>query len=506
MSESGGVEQLREELARKAGQLATIQGVAARVNTTLDLDALLDLVLDALHAELGFDHTMLLLLTPGSDELVVRASRGYGDRGLGACVKVGQGPVGVAARRGKVLRMNNIRMKSRYTASMRHHAQVQVGGAAGVDAPPAPAIGAAPRGLPGLSDVDSQMAIPLSVPDRNTGTARLIGVIAVKSPRPGPFNALDQELVTTIASLAASALDNARLYSEQAELMNAYERFVPKQFLRFLERTRITDVQLGDQIEMAMSVLFSDIRSFTTLSEQMTPEENFAFLNAYLGYVAPAIQEHDGFIDKYIGDAIMALFPSSPDDAVRGGIGMLARVRAYNEHRVTRGRDPIGIGIGIHTGKLMLGTVGFADRMEGTVISDSVNLAARIEGLTKRYGAALMVTQDTVDGLVDRTAYCLRYLDRVKVKGKTEPVVVYEVFDADEPERKTRKIATLADFERGLADYYGRRFDAAIEAFDAVLSELSDDVVAAMFKARAQELVGVTLDDNWAGVVKLDSK
>ncbi len=480
------------ELARIRSELRTIQSVAQRVNTTLDLDELLDVVLDSLHDELQFDHTMLFLHSRDADHVVLRASRGYPGKGIGATVKIGKGPIGVAARRHKVLRMNNIRAKSLYARN--------VGRAMGAK------NRAAAVALPGLEQVDSQIAIPLLVKDRQSGGDRLIGVVAVESAQPMAFNAIDEDLVATIANLAAAALDNARLYTEQAALMNAYERFVPKQFLNFLERERITEVQLGDQIEMSMSVLFSDIRSFTTLSEQMTPEENFAFLNAYLGHVAPAIREHGGFIDKYIGDAIMALFPASADDAVKGAVGMLERVHAYNARRVADGRDPIAIGIGIHTGTLMLGTVGFADRMEGTVISDAVNLAARIEGLTKRYGATLMVTEDTVAKLADANAYSLRFLDRVKVKGKTEPVKVYEAFDGDPADVRARKSARLPDHDAAMTAYYQRDFESAVVRFTALLDSDPDDKAAAIFQARAEALIGVELPADWDGVEKLDTK
>jgi class 3 adenylate cyclase len=136
-----------------------------------------------------------------------------------------------------------------------------------------------------------------------------------------------------------------------------------------------------------MSILFSDIRSFTTLSESMMPDENFAFINAYLERMGPVIRDHNGFIDKYIGDAIMALFKNA-DDALRAGLAMLDTLDQFNAGRRAAGQQPIAIGIGINTGSLMLGTIGERHRMDGTVISDAVNLAARVESLTKDYKGA----------------------------------------------------------------------------------------------------------------------
>lgn len=142
-----------------------------------------------------------------------------------------------------------------------------------------------------------------------------------------------------------------------------------------------------------MSVLFANIRSFTSLSEKMTPADNFKFINAYLSRMQPVINQHHGFIDKYIGDAIMALFSGDADNAVQAGIAMLQKLAEYNQSRQRSGYVPIQIGIGINTGLLMLGTVGGEERMDGTVISDAVNRASRIEGMTKMYGATLLITE-----------------------------------------------------------------------------------------------------------------
>ncbi|MEG3844496.1 ATP-binding protein, partial [Microcoleus sp. herbarium14] len=168
-----------------------------------------------------------------------------------------------------------------------------------------------------------------------------------------------------------------------AKLNAAYGRFVPHDFLSLLEKPSIIEVKLGDNQERDMTVLFADIRSFTALSEQMTPPENFAFINTYLGRVSPAIRKNHGFIDKYIGDAVMALFPTFPEDGVRAAIDMQQEVNFFNEQREKNGLFPIKIGVGLHAGNLMLGTIGERERMESTVIADAVNLASRLEGLTK---------------------------------------------------------------------------------------------------------------------------
>jgi len=140
---------------------------------------------------------------------------------------------------------------------------------------------------------------------------------------------------------------------------------VPREFLGLLGKESIEHVNLGDQIALELTVLFADIRAFTTLSEDMSPTENFNFLNSYLSRISPVVRRNRGFIDKYLGDGIMALFPRTPLDAVRTGLELMETVRVFNGHRANSGYRPIGIGVGINTGSLMLGTIGRARAWRG---------------------------------------------------------------------------------------------------------------------------------------------
>jgi PAS domain S-box-containing protein len=280
--------------------------------------------------------------------------------------------------------------------------------------------------------------------------------------------------------------ERARFTNELFQLNKAYERFVPRQFLQFLEKSSIIDVELGDQVQLEMSVLFSDIRDFTALSEKMTPEDNFKFINSYLSRMEPAITENHGFIDKYIGDAIMALFSGEADNAVKAGIAMLNRLDEYNQHRANSGFAPIQNGIGINTGSLMLGTVGGQNRMDGTVISDAVNLASRIESLTKEYGVSLLISQQTFSRLQNPTDYAIRQVDRVKVKGKEEVVTVYEVFDADRAEVKEKKLATLQTYTEACSYYNLNAYAEAAQRFEDCLRQNPSDRVAQIYLKRTQ--------------------
>jgi len=280
--------------------------------------------------------------------------------------------------------------------------------------------------------------------------------------------------------------ERIRFTDKLFQLNKAYERFVPNQFLQFLEKSSIIDVELGDQVQLEMSVLFSDIRDFTTLSESMTPEDNFRFINSYLSRMEPVINENNGFIDKYIGDAIMALFSGEADNAVKAGIAMLQGLVEYNQNRANFGCAPIQIGIGINTGTLMLGTVGGQNRMDGTVISDAVNLASRVESLTKNYGVSLLITQETYSRLENLSQYAVRTLDTVKVKGKSELVTVYEVFDADPPEIKAGKLATLELFAEAKAIYWEGKFAEAARLFSECWRQNQGDRAAKIYWERCQ--------------------
>ncbi|PJZ53275.1 adenylate/guanylate cyclase domain-containing protein [Leptospira adleri] len=226
-------------------------------------------------------------------------------------------------------------------------------------------------------------------------------------------------------SAAFVSIEN--LSADLTRTNQSYSRFVPLEFLKFLGKKNITEIELGDQTQKEMTILFSDIRSFTQLSEKMTPKDNFDFLNSYMGRMGPIIRKHGGFVDKYLGDGIMALFPDSPDDAVEAAKEMKATLEDHNQSRLERNYDPIRIGIGIHTGVLMLGTIGEEARMDGTVISDAVNLASRIEGLTKEYGVDILLSDESYQKIRNRKKYVFQELGKVSVKGKENTVGVYEI-------------------------------------------------------------------------------
>jgi hemerythrin len=279
----------------------------------------------------------------------------------------------------------------------------------------------------------------------------------------------------------------AAVRQQLVDTEKAFGRFVPRELLHFLAIDNVRGVRLGMQTEKKLTILFADIRNFTGLSETMTPQENFDFLNSYLSQMEPTILPFRGVIDKYIGDAIMALFPEETDDAVGSALAMLERLETYNKGRTRAGYMPIRIGIGINTGIVMLGTVGGSGRMEGTVISDAVNLASRLEDMSKTFGVPLLISEHTLHSLTDPSRYCIRFLARSRVKGKQEAQSVYEVFDGDVPAMRAAKLRTRKRFEEAMAFYFVADIYRARTRLVRCIEESPDDMPARLYLARCDE-------------------
>ncbi len=341
-------------------------------------------------------------------------------------------------------------------------------------------------GVKKVNQGDLMVTVPVKVEDE-------IGFLS------NSFNSMVQSIQKARKELKG-ALDH------QVELTDSYSCFVPKEFLQFLEKDSIIDIHLGDNIQKEMTILFSDIRSFTRLSENMTPQENFNFINNCLSIMGPVVRKHNGFIDKYIGDAIMALFPHRAEDAVRAAISMQNTLKTYNLHRKKSGYEPIQIGIGINTGAMMLGTIGEEKRMEGTVISDTVNLASRLEGLTKIYGASIIVSRNTKAGIEMPADFHFRFLDKVQVKGKEKWIEVYEIFDSDPEKLIEMKLKTKDDFERGIQLFQKSMLEEALKCFSRVAEINNSDKACLLYMNRCEHMRTYGIPEAWDGVTAMQHK
>jgi two-component system sensor histidine kinase ChiS len=268
---------------------------------------------------------------------------------------------------------------------------------------------------------------------------------------------------------------------------SAYSHYVPHEFLRYLGRDSIIDVQLGDNVEMEAAVLVSDIRDFTTLSEHMTPDENFTFINSYLAIAGPPIRKNDGFIDRYTGDSVMAVFPGGADDALGAARDTMASLAQYNLERERKGQPPIRIGIGMHLGRLRLGIVGELQRRQGDIFADAVNVASRIEGMTKTFGSAVIVSEAFLSNLsdADRALPQRRALGRVVVKGRNEAVVLHEAFEFDAADLVAHKLDTRAAFEQAQLHYQAGLYAESIALLGPILRANDGDAAVRYLLAEA---------------------
>ncbi len=280
----------------------------------------------------------------------------------------------------------------------------------------------------------------------------------------------------------------------------AYGRFVPHEFLNTLGKESIVDVALGDQVKDKMTILFCDIRAYSTLSESMSPEQTFNFLNAYLSRVGPVIQRNNGFVNQYYGDGIMAIYRNNAQDAVITAIEMQKEVSKYNIQREQKERMPIRIGIGIHTGPLMLGIIGDQQRMDTGAVADSVNIASRMEGLTKFFGSATIVSESTLLNIDNLEHFNQRFLGKVQVKGRKGAISVFEIFDGDDQHSIELKNSTKPHFERGLNSYFRKEFEDAAVKFKEVLNIFPQDKPAQLYRERCAKYMVEGIPEDWEGV------
>ncbi|MEM7655229.1 MAG: adenylate/guanylate cyclase domain-containing protein [Bacteroidota bacterium] len=296
------------------------------------------------------------------------------------------------------------------------------------------------------------------------------------------------------------------LNQELQKINTAFGRFVPHAFLESLGHQSVLDVKLGDQVEKEVTVLFSDIRSYTTLAEGMTPQENFNFLNAYLGRMGPIIQAHDGFVNQYYGDGIMALFMGKPEDAVAAAVEMQQELARYNEDRLEKGRTAIRIGIGLHTGPLMMGIIGDTLRLEAGVVSDTVNTAARMEGLTKHFGVTVLLSEATQINLPAPVQEELRILGKVQVKGRVQPLRVYQAFAGELPADRDLQSQLSPRFAKALEHYFEGEFAHAVQLLEELHAIAPNEPLVQRYLEKSRQMLQETVAESWTGVEVMERK
>jgi signal transduction histidine kinase/class 3 adenylate cyclase/ligand-binding sensor domain-containing protein len=290
------------------------------------------------------------------------------------------------------------------------------------------------------------------------------------------------------------------------QINRAANRFVPNEFIQTLGRRSIADVRLGDNTSREVTVFFSDIRDYTALADLMSPEDTFRFVNGYVRRVGPVIQRNHGFVNQYLGDGVMALFQQGPEDALRAAVEMQAEIRAYNRYRQERGRTSIKAGIGFHTGPLVMGIIGDQQRSDPAVIASTVNVASRLEGLTKYFGVGILLSEPSFALLNPEMQAGCRYLGLVQVKGREEPLRIYECFSGDEAPLAAAKAASLAAFTHALDAYMRGDVPAASEAFRQLLRQQPGDMAIRHFLDQLQRFAESGLPADWKGVEVMREK
>ncbi|MFN3605186.1 MAG: 7TM diverse intracellular signaling domain-containing protein [Leptonema sp. (in: bacteria)] len=252
-------------------------------------------------------------------------------------------------------------------------------------------------------------------------------------------------------------------------LIRVFEKFVPKEFLYFLKKEDISGIALGDQVSQEMAVMFADIRNFSKLSEQLSEKENFEFVNQYLSYVVPVVKKNFGFIDKYLGDGFLALFPASPENALEAAIEIQNNLKLLNEELKDRNIGPIQVRIGIHYGKVMLGVVGNSERLETTVISDTVNTCSRLEKLNKDFGTDILISDALWNLVKNKEHFKNRFLGTSILRGKTTTVKILEIFNHYDLHLVEKMESYKKKFYEAIKNFSNNEIQKSIETLEEIL-------------------------------------
>lgn len=348
----------------------------------------------------------------------------------------------------------------------------------------------APVRVPGdpVQEIPSILAVPISLQEN------VIGVIYAEQDDPEhTFTAGHEEAVSFVCAQCAAPLWNFQLEArlraadeQRQSLLDMQSRFVPNELLRILELDDIRRVRSGRRVEREMTVLISDIRGYTTLLEDMDIAEANNLATGFFRAVELPIIACNGVIQDLRGDEILAVFESEPDNALRAGLGMLRSLQEHNRERQAHGSHEFRVGIGINTGVVGLGLVGGVNRMVLSVIGDAVNLAARIEGTTKRYDSAMLISDATYARLARPDLFHIRRMERVMVVNRRRPVTVYEVYDEDPAPLREAKRAAQPAFDEAFALFDTGDVEQARRAFERCRDLLPGDPVATLHLAHCE--------------------
>jgi class 3 adenylate cyclase len=298
------------------------------------------------------------------------------------------------------------------------------------------------------------------------------------------FARINNNLETQLVK--ASAIEK-----EIRQTRDVFRLFVPDAVLDRIAKQGLESIKLGGAEEEIATILFTDIRSFTSIAEKLSPNETLSFLNEFMQRMAPVIHRNGGFINQFVGDEIMAIFylPAHENSAIEAAIAMRKALNEHNDERIARGEPPIDIGVGVNTGKVIWGTIGSQVRMESAIIGDTVNLASRLQHLTKEYGVGVLVSESAFREIPNPEKFCYREIDVVQVRGKNKPVVVYEIFDADPDPVIAKKKNCLSQYNRGLHYFHAEDWRQAALLFEECLEIFPEDSISRFYVERCKAVI-----------------
>lgn len=258
------------------------------------------------------------------------------------------------------------------------------------------------------------------------------------------------------------------------------QKFIPKQFLKFLGKSSITDLELGNQVQKHATTFFCDIVSSTKVSSSLSLEENFNFINSYLNVVSPIIRKHDGFIDKYLGDGILAVFPR-PENAIECATAVCRAIEIKN--RSQKSLPDVDARISIHTGEIIFGVVGEEERKSPTIISDVVNLASKMEEINVLMGTKIIFSKETLNELPAKYEFAYRYIGLITTSGET--TALFECLENYPRKKRERLLHLKRVFEEGVRQFHDGKFLQARSSFKEVLRYVSDDKASYVYFNKA---------------------
>jgi adenylate cyclase len=504
------LQNLEATVEERTYEIQHINEVARAINSTLNLDDIMLSLLEKLQEVMRFNQIGIFMLKNNKNVLKATNYIGEGiNPGRLADIKQINIPINRQNRLAKALLDEKIQY---------------------LDFPDDQAINKLSKEVKALyyaNPVKSLFILPLIVQRKTIGT-----IVFAHTKKMMKLNEETQNKVLRYVVQIANAIQNAQLYSDLkstrlklletekiAVMTKAFERFVPQQFLDRLAKTGVEDVEVGMVQCGFITVLFSDIRSFTNLSESMTPQDLLLFLNSYLARMNSIIANNNGFIDKFIGDAIMGIFDQKGEEqfksedniheaylAVSCAIEMHQNLHQYNIQRKQKGELPVEIGIGIHSGPVVVGTVGSEDRLQTTVLGDTVNTSSRLESITKMYNAKIIISEQTYRFIKSESKFLIRPLDYLRVKGKEEAMHIYEVINADSETTQDLKGKTLLRYQTALDHYYKQEWHEAQQLFNECLTIFPDDVVVQRYLKRIEAFKESPPGSDWSGIFVAPSK